>query len=411
VKKINSAILILILLLLGTGVARAQSPDAVRSYVDRYRDIAIEEMTKTGIPASITLAQGIHESGCGLSVLAVNSNNHFGIKCHDGWAGDTYRHDDDQPQECFRVYNTPEESFRDHSDFLKNRPRYGNLFKLDPADYRGWARGLKAAGYATNPHYPDIIIKLVDDYRLNQYDQSGSTAHQAETPIKVTPKEHEKKISQAATQVKTPREKAAPTAQAPPIQLEEYKVNGVKAVKNNPLIKLTDIAAQYHLSMSTLLERNDLSTTDKAISDAFIFIEPKHSDCEYHQYEVSQGETMRDVAQKFGVTLEALYKRNGIYRSCEPLEGEVIVLRGKRDFPLRYRSAQKQASPSPLPVRSTSDAESITPESNTHIVSDKETLYSISRRYNIGLDTLIRINDLKDESIHPGQTLVVETAE
>ena len=141
--------------------AQAQSPAAISAYVERYKAIAIEEMKSTGIPASVTLAQGIHESGCGNSVLALKSNNHFGIKCHNEWTGDTYHHDDDAPQECFRVYTTPEESFRDHSDFLKTRPRYASLFDLDPSDYKGWAKGLKAAGYATNPKYPQQGLRLV----------------------------------------------------------------------------------------------------------------------------------------------------------------------------------------------------------------------------------------------------------
>jgi flagellum-specific peptidoglycan hydrolase FlgJ len=136
--------------------AQAQSPAAISAYVERYKAIAIEEMKSTGIPASVTLAQGIHESGCGNSVLALKSNNHFGIKCHNEWNGDTYHHDDDAPQECFRVYNTPEESFRvDHQTF-SNRVRAMHPYLIStPTDYKGWAKGLKAAGYATNPKYPE----------------------------------------------------------------------------------------------------------------------------------------------------------------------------------------------------------------------------------------------------------------
>ena len=135
-------------------------------YIDRFKDIAIEEMRKNGIPASITLAQGLLESGNGNGTLARQGNNHFGIKCNVDWTGPTIRKDDDAPQECFRVYSSPEESYRDHSEFLK-RKRYADLFELDRNDYRGWAIGLKQAGYATNPKYADLLIGIIERYRLD----------------------------------------------------------------------------------------------------------------------------------------------------------------------------------------------------------------------------------------------------
>jgi beta-N-acetylglucosaminidase len=139
------------------------------SYIDRFKNISIEEMNRYGIPASITLAQAILESGTGKSDLAKYANNHFGIKCTKDWKGKGYYKDDDAKDECFRVYNNPEESFKDHSQFLK-RKRYANLFELDKNDYEGWAKGLKDAGYATNPRYPQLLIGLIEKYNLNQYD-------------------------------------------------------------------------------------------------------------------------------------------------------------------------------------------------------------------------------------------------
>lgn len=139
------------------------------SYIDRFKDIAIEEMNKYGIPASITLAQGLLESGTGNSDLARYANNHFGIKCTNGWQGKGYYKDDDEKNECFRVYKDPDESFRDHSKFLL-RSRYADLFKLDKDDYEGWAKGLKADGYATNPRYPELLIGIIEKYNLDQYD-------------------------------------------------------------------------------------------------------------------------------------------------------------------------------------------------------------------------------------------------
>lgn len=139
-------------------------------YISRFKSIAIEEMNKNGIPASIKLAQGLLESGNGNSTLAMEANNHFGIKCNVNWTGKTILRDDDESNECFRVYNNPEESFKDHSEFLK-RKRYAFLFELDKNDYKGWAYGLKQAGYATNPKYPELLISLVERYELDQYDK------------------------------------------------------------------------------------------------------------------------------------------------------------------------------------------------------------------------------------------------
>ena len=143
-------------------------------YIDRFKTIAIQEMNLYGIPASITLAQGLYESGSGNSELAKNANNHFGIKCTSDWTGRSYYKDDDNKNDCFRVYDHPEDSFRDHSNFLK-RKNYAHLFELDKNDYQGWAYGLKAAGYATNPKYPQILIGIIQKYNLDQYDRPEGT--------------------------------------------------------------------------------------------------------------------------------------------------------------------------------------------------------------------------------------------
>jgi len=139
------------------------------TYIDRFKTIAIQEMNLYGIPASITIAQGLFESGSGNGELARVANNHFGIKCTSDWKGKGYYKDDDAHNDCFRVYDKPEDSFRDHSEFLK-RPRYAKLFQLDKNDYAGWANGLKAAGYATNPNYPNLLINIIQKYNLTQYD-------------------------------------------------------------------------------------------------------------------------------------------------------------------------------------------------------------------------------------------------
>ena len=144
--------------------------DLINGYVFHYKDIAMNNMKNFGIPASIILAQGILESGSGQSNLAVTANNHFGIKCYTDWKGDTAYQDDDAAQECFRKYKNPEESFQDHADILSKRKRYASLFSLDKGDYKAWAKGLKAAGYATDPNYPEKLINYIERYHLNQYD-------------------------------------------------------------------------------------------------------------------------------------------------------------------------------------------------------------------------------------------------
>ncbi|MCW3125590.1 MAG: LysM peptidoglycan-binding protein [Bacteroidetes bacterium] len=432
---------------------RAQSPKAVTDYVEKYKKIAIEEMKQTGIPASVTLAQGIHESGCGCSVLAMKSNNHFGIKCHNEWTGVTYHHDDDQPQECFRVYTCPEESFKDHSDFLKNRPRYAALFKLEPTDYRGWARGLKAAGYATNPHYPEIIIKLIEDYKLNEYDKGierpnaqvvqvadaskpktttpqaiqvpeasklktasqptvSAEAAKPKAPV-VSNQTAETSKSKAPTPVtqaiEAPQSKATATAMpeavkeyyTTKVQLDERLINGVKAVVYKTNVPVAAVAKKYGLTIDELYSYNDMMPNVKFKDGEYLYLEKKKTETSYYQYEIAQGETMRDVAQKFGVQVLELYKRNGIGMDSEPLAGEIIVLRGTREVPIKYKGGFKK------PVTDTPSSSQA--DVKYHKVNDSDTLYSIARQYNVPVDDLIKLNGLKDNDIKKGQTLVISS--
>jgi hypothetical protein len=165
-KQLSIAALLLLLTIFH---ANAQRQEAIEDYISKYESLAIAEMKRTGVPASIKLAQGIHETQAGTSQLVQRSNNHFGIKCKTGWSGPSVRHDDDARAECFRKYETPEASYVDHSNFLKNSPRYFSLFDLAPTDYQGWAWGLKKAGYATNPQYAQTLIRLIEEYDLNRY--------------------------------------------------------------------------------------------------------------------------------------------------------------------------------------------------------------------------------------------------
>lgn len=174
--KFKSRQFILILLLFTCIHCHPQSSnltDRINQYISEYKNLAINNMVNYGVPASITLAQGILESRIGKSQLAVNANNHFGIKCKSDWNGDTYAYSDDEEDECFRKYSSSEESYKDHSIFLSTRQRYAFLFSFNNTDYKSWAVGLKDAGYATNPKYPDLLIELIEQYKLSEYDKIG----------------------------------------------------------------------------------------------------------------------------------------------------------------------------------------------------------------------------------------------
>lgn len=212
------------------------------NYIDRYKGIAIEEMNKYGIPASIKLAQALLESGNGNSYLATRANNHFGIKCGGSWSGKSVNRPDDTNNDCFRVYNDPEQSFRDHSQFLL-RKRYENLFTLRKDDYKGWAKGLKAAGYATNPRYPELLIDLIERYNLQQYDR-------AEAPVEV--------IARVEKVEEVIEEKEVEEPQVP---VEEIKKPVAMLIYE---VKATDtmysIARKYNITVETIKQLNGLST-------------------------------------------------------------------------------------------------------------------------------------------------------
>ena len=208
------------------------------SYIERFKNIAISEMNGSGIPASITLAQGILESGNGNSRLAKEANNHFGIKCSTEWKGETILQDDDNKDDCFRVYKSPEESFRDHTEFLK-RKRYAPLFELDKNDYRGWANGLKTAGYATNPRYAELLISLVERYELSRFDRIENEKDKTIREDKVM-----KEIA-----LNIPTEKKQETVKSP-IVMKIYEVRSGDT--------LTSVSKQFTLSVADLKALNGL---------------------------------------------------------------------------------------------------------------------------------------------------------
>jgi len=225
---------------IATNSSAIKSP--AESYIERFKNIAISEMNGSGIPASITLAQGILESANGNSRLAKEANNHFGIKCTTEWKGETIFQDDDNKDDCFRVYRSPEESFRDHTEFLK-RKRYAPLFELDKNDYRGWANGLKTAGYATNPRYAELLISLVERYDLNRFDRIESESEKIIREDKVM-----KEIA-----VNIPTEKKQETVKSP-VVMKIYEVRSGDT--------LTSVSKQFTLSVADLMALNGLENVN-----------------------------------------------------------------------------------------------------------------------------------------------------
>ena len=281
-------------LLLSTASLFAQNKwnAAFQAYIDQYKGVAIEEMLRYNIPASITLAQGLIESGAGQSKLAVYGNNHFGIKCHD-WQGNKIYKDDDVRDECFRSYENPRESFEDHSKFLAQRPRYQKLFTLSRTDYKGWARGLKAAGYATDPHYPKKLIGIIELYNLHDFDTaSGEVAPATGMP------------SMAIT---------TPTEQ-PIAQHAFFLRNDNCYLKARRGDTFQSIAEEVLIPAHKLAEYNERNKNDVLSEGDIVYLRHKRNSAEVQfkgkLHIVKAGESMYSIAQFYGIKLESLYKMN-----------------------------------------------------------------------------------------------------
>ena len=248
------------------------------SYIKQYRDLALEEMKKYRIPASITLAQGLLESGAGQSTLARKSNNHFGIKCGSDWRGKTVSHDDDARGECFRAYKHPKQSYEDHSKFLANRPRYASLFKLDITDYKGWARGLKKAGYATNPRYAEQLIGIIELYDLHKYDRKGGLKWMKENP--------------------NPH--------------QTYIANGLVYIVVRAGDSWKSISKELDISQKKLRKYNDLYKGYALQVGDILYLEKKNRKAgkEHIVHVLRAGESMYSISQKYGIRLKNLYKLN-----------------------------------------------------------------------------------------------------
>ena len=269
-----------------------------QDYIDEWSPVAIEEMNNYGIPASITLAQGLLESGAGSSELARKGNNHFGIKCHNGWTGPTVYFDDDQRNDCFRKYRNARESFEDHSKFLAGGQRYRSLFSLKVTDYKGWAHGLKKAGYATNPRYADHLIELIEVYKLYSYD-SG----------------------------KHPR----PTTQHPTSITQYYTFNDRLYVLARRGDTFRTLAEETGISRRKLARYNERDKDDALVEGEIIWLEKKARKApkEYKNrpHVVQAGESMYSIAQYYGIRLKRLYKMNDLTPDYVPRVGDRLRVR------------------------------------------------------------------------------------
>lgn len=297
-----------------------------QEYIDKYKQIAILKMQEYRIPASITLAQGLLESGSGNSNLAIDANNHFGIKCHKEWTGMTYTYDDDEKGECFRKYANPEESFNDHSLFLTSRPRYANLFTLDIHDYKGWAHGLKSAGYATNPRYAEMLIKIIEENELYLYDKSSSNTELYATINTPDPVEKEHVINDE-TSVNHPVKGKLEYVEIADGNRTIYVNNDVKLIIARNGDDAKSIAKDLGIHAFQVLLYNELGREETIIPGSYVYVEPKHKKAKEEFHVVEQGETMRDISQLYGIKLKSLYKKNGIVTGHEPVPGTKLYLK------------------------------------------------------------------------------------
>ena len=310
--------------------AKAQTNEAAISYINQYKQIAIDEMIRTGVPASITLAQGILESNCGQCPLVQQSNNHFGIKCKSDWTGDVVYHDDDEKGECFRRYNCAADSYRDHSDFLKNRPNYTFLFDIDATDYADWAYGLKKAGYATNPVYAQSLITTIEKYNLEQYTQLALLQNN-QIDIAASPIKTNEQIAFASTEkITSNNNNTVPIVSnntTPKYPSGVFQINHTNVMYADAGTSLFALANKFSVPFSKLLQYNDLKNADILSQASLIYLEkkPKKSSKDIHVAAIN--DKLEDIAQEEGVQLESLLAYNNYQKNTQPKAGDKILLR------------------------------------------------------------------------------------
>ena len=386
-KKMRYTVILVVLGLVQSVFAQKQTP---QEYIELYKDLSIIEMHRSGVPASITLAQGILESNSGNSRLAKFANNHFGIKCKGNWEGNVIYANDDAPDECFRAYESVLLSYQDHSDFLRKNWRYQPLFELKTTDYQGWCQGLRKAGYATNPQSDAILISLIERYKLNQYDDASM-----------------------------------PGTGLPKITAGET-INGVPVKIAKPGETVTTIADDNYVRDRHIRKWNDLEDGEEIKAGDIVYLKPKRRSGSEEKHIVAKGEDMRYISQKYGVKLKQLYRKNRMETGAEPKAGEVIYMQKKRDSDDEVETAGKDPlwgkeekeifvnphsipkKTDPIPDTKSSDA----PKKidikipDYYLVEKGDNIYRIAEKYHIFEEDILDWNpDLNPNAMRIGQKI------
>jgi LysM repeat protein len=386
-RKIRIFHITLSLLLATATLAQKQTP---QEYIAEYKDLAIIEMHRSGVPASITLAQGVLESNSGNSRLAKFANNHFGIKCKGSWTGKVIYANDDAPDECFRAYESVLASYQDHSEFLRVNWRYHELFELKSTDYKGWCHGLRKAGYATNPQYGKILISLIDRYELHQYDGAK-----------------------------------LPGTELPTLEVGET-VNGVavKIAKQGETVET--IASDNYVKDKHIRKWNDLPKDAKIEPGETVYLKPKRRRGSEEKHIVLQGEDMRDISQQYGIKLKLLYRKNRMEKGTEPKEGEVLYMQKKRsnddavdlanEKPKWQEDEPKEfVNPHSIPKKVIDTTDFSNPGAKNkvnvvvpdyHTVNKGDNLYRVAEKYHVFEEDLLRWNsNLNPSTMGIGQKI------
>ncbi len=306
-NRLRTYIIGILLLICAPSMAQMKWNQAYQTYINQYKDLAIEQMLRYRIPASITLAQGVFESAAGKSDLVRQGNNHFGIKCHN-WTGPTQYHDDDARGECFRVYMDARESYEDHSKFLARQPRYASLFSLGTTDYQGWARGLKQCGYATNPQYANKLIQIIELYNLNQYD-------------------HAKRYDRFMAEHSGTDQPVNAEGLLHPIHI--FNKNYYLQARQGDTFK--SIGKEVGISWRKLARYNERDKHDQLNKGDIIYLKKKRKKAP-RQYKkrphvVQAGESMYTISQRYGIRIESLYKMNHLDPSFQIRVGMKLRVR------------------------------------------------------------------------------------
>jgi flagellum-specific peptidoglycan hydrolase FlgJ len=399
-------------------ITHSQDAAVIQNYINAYKDAAIAEMQRTGVPASIKLAQGIHETMAGTSDLVVKSNNHFGIKCKATWNGESVSHDDDARGECFRKYKSPMDSYRDHSDFLKGSTRYAALFTLDPLNYSDWAYGLKKAGYATNPKYPVIIIKLIEDYHLQDYTliALGKKPVHEESLAKANDAKKQDDIIPVAAVVKQtePVRNSIAEPKKPDYPAGEFKINETRVIYAQKGTSFLGIAQQYNIPLARIFEFNDIAESEALAKDQLIYLQRKRKTGNNEFHIVKAGETLLDIAQIEAIRIESLLEYNQLQSKMQPAIGQQLYLHTKA--PGRPELAKDEEARESIAFAKNENVamagpsvmqQSATKEAIAYTVQPKETIYSISKMYNVKIDDLIQWNQLASYDLKTGQQLTI----